>query len=416
MSRISSAEQGFPTSMSPSASRRHASPAPADPSFRPFSPWSGSIAEFRHPFASTLGLYVAPLKHPYSEGTIGLYLQRNEETPQILALTAAHVIRPPFLYHNAGSKHTDNAQRREEIVNLGGTSYADVTTRIMSRIGTLQGVIASLKRKIRRLKKQQAQGSQSIEVDASLRQAEQYMGTTRRNIEQLDSLHTKVTKFTTNAKQRVIGSVFHVDPIRLSPTLDSSDTGKRFIIDWKMIKINQDASDHTGGWVKEEEYASLMFPHPSDRGEPESEYPQDGLLQISGVVPEEICHSRQRKANGEAAMPVIKNGLTTGTTVGWVNGLDSLVRLYTNYGLECTSFETTVLPYGERGAFSDDGDSGSIILDRGGRIVPLLTGRGGTARDTDVTFATAWYKLEPHIQKTLPGCSLYPPVPNNEDD
>ena len=65
------------------------------------------------------------------------------------------------------------------------------------------------------------------------------------------------------------------------------------------------------------------------------------------------------------------------------------------------------MPYGGRGAFSDGSDSGSIILDREGRIVALLTGGGGLTNKTDVTFATVWYELEPLIKKTLPGVHLY---------
>lgn len=156
-----------------------------------------------------------------------------------------------------------------------------------------------------------------------------------------------------------------------------------------------------------------MYPNHADQVD--YEYPEDGLLQIHGVVPEsEIRQPEQLNANGDNAMPVIKNGLATGTTVGWVNGLKSLVRYYVDYDLEFTALETTIVPYGGRGAFSDQGDSGAIILDRKGRIFAVLTGGGGMADETDVTFGTAWYELEPHIQKTFPGYFLYPKV--SDDD
>lgn len=156
-----------------------------------------------------------------------------------------------------------------------------------------------------------------------------------------------------------------------------------------------------------------MYPNHADRAD--YEYPEDGLLQICGVVPEsEIRQPKQLNANGDNAMPVIKNGLATDTTVGWVNGLKSLVRYYVDYDLEFTALETTIVPYGGRGAFSGQGDSGASILDRKGRIVAVLTGDGGMTDETDVTFGTAWYELEPHIKKTFPGCFLYPKVPNND--
>ena len=151
-----------------------------------------------------------------------------------------------------------------------------------------------------------------------------------------------------------------------------------------------------------------MYPNIADRAG--YAYPEDGLLQILDAIPEsEIRQPTQRNARGDPAMPVIKNGLTTGTTVGWVNGLKSLVHHYDYYDIDFTSLETTIVPYGGRGAFSDGGDSGSIILDRKGRIVALLTSGGGgdLTNETDVTFATAWYELEPFIKKTLPGIHLY---------
>ena len=134
-----------------------------------------------------------------------------------------------------------------------------------------------------------------------------------------------------------------------------------------------------------------------------------------GIVPEsEIHQPTQLNASGNKAMPVIKNGLATGTTVDWVNGLKSLVRYYDHCDLEFTALETTIVPFGGRGAFSDKGDSGATILDRKGRIVAMITGGGGMNDKTDVTFGTAWYELEPHIKKTLPGCFLYPEVPDDD--
>lgn len=158
-----------------------------------------------------------------------------------------------------------------------------------------------------------------------------------------------------------------------------------------------------------------MFPYIPDRAD--YMYPENGLLQIYGWVPESEMHMpTQLGADGDPRMTVIKNGRTTGTTVGWLNGLDSLVRHYDFEGadsIEFTAMETTIVPHGGRGAFSDYGDSGSTILDRKGRIVALLTGGGGLRDETDITFATAGHKLFPHIMKAVPGAFLLPEVPGN---
>jgi hypothetical protein len=153
-----------------------------------------------------------------------------------------------------------------------------------------------------------------------------------------------------------------------------------------------------------------MFPNVTDRDS--YAYPEDGLLQLRGVVPEdEILNPKQLTANGDPAMAVVKNGRTTHTTVGWVSGLKSLVRHYDydDINLDFTSRELTIIPYGgsQHGAFSASGDSGSIIAERNGRIVGLLTGGGGVTDATDVTFATMYCELEKRIKEALPGVDLY---------
>ena len=122
-----------------------------------------------------------------------------------------------------------------------------------------------------------------------------------------------------------------------------------------------------------------MFPNVDDREG--YEYPRDGKLPIRGVVPlDEIFHPKHLDANDDPAMVVVKNGTTTGTTAGWVSGLKSLVRYYKHTNVQFTSRELTIVPYDNtpgRGPFSGEGDSGSIIVERGGRVVALLTAGGG---------------------------------------
>jgi hypothetical protein len=152
-----------------------------------------------------------------------------------------------------------------------------------------------------------------------------------------------------------------------------------------------------------------MFPHVADRDG--YAYPEHGLLQLRGVVPEsELIKFKHRNANGDPALGVLKNGRTTGTTTGWVSQLESLVRHYDHINHTCTDFwsrELTIVPHeDERGAFSEGGDSGAVIADRGGRIVAVLTTGGGSTNSTDVTFATPFCKLEKRIKDALPGARL----------
>ncbi|PWW72996.1 hypothetical protein C7212DRAFT_354227 [Tuber magnatum] len=376
-------------------------------------PLVDSVAEFRHPFTSTLGLSIASAKAPYYEGTVALYLRCGNDNDDIIAITAAHVAHPPPLHRKTGISAPNGTRYREEIIALGSKAYNDAITDIMSRIGTLHEINDSLQSKIRRLGEVTPEGEGDAEAVAeSLLKTERQVEDTKSNINHLDHIHSEVTKLTSTPQQRSVGFVLYASPV------GPADGPNGCTLDWAAIQLSRDAFDwakfkgnkvYIGGNIKEEEYGNLMFPNHKDRAS--YRYPPDGLLQVLDVVlKSEIQQPNQRNAHGDNAMPVIKNGLTTGTTVGWVNGLESLVRYYPDYDLEFTAFETTILSYGGRGAFSDQGDSGALILDRGGRIVAMLTGGGGSTDESDVTFGTAWYELESHIRKALPGCFLYPVV------
>jgi len=149
-----------------------------------------------------------------------------------------------------------------------------------------------------------------------------------------------------------------------------------------------------------------MFPEVNDREG--YEYPKHGLLQLRGVVPEnELVNFKQRDVNGEPALTVLKNGRSSGTTIGSVSSLRSLIRNYKSLVTPFWSRELTIVPYhGARSPFSTRGDSGSIIVDRSGHIVALLTGGGGLTDAVDVTFATPYCQLEKRIKEALPGIRL----------
>lgn len=148
-----------------------------------------------------------------------------------------------------------------------------------------------------------------------------------------------------------------------------------------------------------------MFPQPEDQAD--YEYPEDGLLQAFGVVQaDEIHHFLHLDANGEPCPFVVKNGLTAGTTIGRVTGMESFTRVYNEYDIRETSMEIAALPYGSvTGPFSAHGDSGSIVLDRNGRILGMLTGGPCTTHRSDVTYLTLYWYIEQEIKKSFPSPS-----------
>ena len=134
-------------------------------------------------------------------------------------------------------------------------------------------------------------------------------------------------------------------------------------------------------------------------------------MKVKGVVKEdEIRQPKQLDEDGEECLIVIKNGMATGVTFGRANGIESFVRKYDN-GVKGTSMEIAVYPYNHRsGAFSAQGDSGSIVVDGHGRIVGMITGGAGVTESTDVSYLTPYFWLDERIKQAFPKSYLYPIV------
>ena len=135
------------------------------------------------------------------------------------------------------------------------------------------------------------------------------------------------------------------------------------------------------------------------------------FLQLWDVIKEdELRHPTMFDANGEECLFVVKNGSSTGLTIGRATGIMSFVREYFEDDTHQTSMELAIYPYSYKdGAFSAPGDSGSIIADGKGRIIGLLTGGAGkTNSKFDVAYATPYYWLNDRIKAHFPDAHLYP--------
>ena len=134
-----------------------------------------------------------------------------------------------------------------------------------------------------------------------------------------------------------------------------------------------------------------MHPNP---GNPNSfTYPGNRLLRFSGTVSDEEMRSPPPGTRGQENDPVImvlKNGNTSGLTVGRLNNIRSFVRHYFKGEPGETSKEVAVLPRSsESGAFSATGDSGSVVVDGKGRVCGMLIGGDGATDVSDVAFVTS---------------------------
>jgi len=141
-------------------------------------------------------------------------------------------------------------------------------------------------------------------------------------------------------------------------------------------------------------------------------YPTDRhLLKLQDILTaEQISHPTGKDFDDAPVRFVIKNGYSTGTTIGRLNRFESKTRRYSVIG-SFDSIEAPVFPYGKNqyfGAFSEDGDSGSIVAGPKGEFVSLLTGGAGILDSVDITFTTPmhwlWNEL---ILVKFPGANLY---------
>jgi len=153
---------------------------------------------------------------------------------------------------------------------------------------------------------------------------------------------------------------------------------------------------------------SLMY-HRND-AQPEFHYPVDRLFKLSGILTDhQIRHPTGRDLENNPVRYVIKDGLTTGVTIGCLAGFESKVRLYGLAGT-FTSVEAPVLPYGKNehfGPFSKGGDSGALVAGPDGQFVSLLTGGTGPTDSVDITYTTPIHWLWEIIKAQFQGADLY---------
>ncbi|KAL0952104.1 hypothetical protein HGRIS_008736 [Hohenbuehelia grisea] len=368
----------------------------------------------RKHFTPTLSPAIAPLKTPHFEGSGGLYfrLSSDKDDKRVVLLTCAHVSHPPPAFENKVYTRKKESQPREDVILLGSGAFDNAVQSIMGFIGDQTVSITTWEFSLARLPEEVPNEPRS--TASRRKELTNLIETAKDKIEEANTLHTYITKNFTTTASRVFGFVLHVAKIEVG--------ADNVLYDWSFIQVDEDKIDwdefkgnmvFVGGNKTDADWKNYMFPQSHDaRG---YNTPNDLLLEIKGFVPEsEFRNPQNYDIHNVKTLLAVKNGRTTNTTYGRVNGLESITRNYPEHGIRQDAVEYIVCGYdtvtAKNDRFSDKGDSGAWAFTRDGRAIGQITGGGGPSDKTDKTYITAGHKIKAAIDAVFPGSSSpFPP-------
>ncbi|KAI0317534.1 hypothetical protein OF83DRAFT_1171921 [Amylostereum chailletii] len=342
------------------------------------------------PFSTSLSLPICYAKTTHYEGTAGFFFTDSTKPGTLFMLTARHVLfhpdeEPNIMY--VFKEGTDAPQRK--VMLLGQAAFD-------ARVEDIDAAIRAKKILLVQLEKRAALVDQLEDEDEAEAEREEVRADeakAQRAIKAFEKLGAQIRRDWQNEGNRVIGHVVSSPPI----SFNVGDDG--YTEDWavvqihptKIAKLNFIGNAIDLGSVDVDVLTSWMYPHAANSNP--FNYPGDRLLRFSGTVSDEEMRSPPpgtKDQDNDPVIMVLKNGNTSGLTVGCLNDIRSFVRQYFKGQPGVMSKEVAVLPRTSKsGAFSAPGDSGSVVIDGKGRVCGILTGGDGATDVSDVTFVTS---------------------------
>jgi hypothetical protein len=347
---------------------------------------SNPTVDAREPVTTTLGLPICAQSTPWAEGTGGFFITEGGSTERILLVTARHFVFNPGENENKHFEHKDGSERRN-VMLFGNAAFNKYLESIKAEIESKE-IMA--KHHLRSIGTIEREGGSTANEDR--REVQDELDKARKAIEALDVLYRDILTHWTTPDSRILGHII-LSPL-ISVGVGSSGS---YTEDWAVIEINTSKVDTSnfcgnaidlGTRIPVPEFVHMVCPNRQDAYS--YDYPPDRLLRVKDTIPdEEMRCLTARDENDQPCLMVIKRGNTTGLTVGRANNIFSYARNYYNDNKTKTSKEWAILPFDSKSAsFSAEGDSGSVIVDRLGRIGGLLTGGTGATPSLDITYAT----------------------------
>ncbi|KAH8930748.1 hypothetical protein BT69DRAFT_1327670 [Atractiella rhizophila] len=356
---------------------------------------------------TALTVPIAGVKTLQMQGTLGFYFKVGDD---LYGVTARHILFPG-VQGNVLYNYTSGP--RKDVVVMGNKAFDDFLASIQANIGSLNGTVKVLKKRVASLTTTAHNGNGQAASDLADTRAD--LEKKEKAIEDLKDFFATMKKDWAAVNKRVIGQVVWAPPIS---GLNGPDG---YTVDICVVKLNERKFKNwkgnvidLGTKIESGKFMSLMYPR--DNSPSEFDYPETRLYKIKKILAAaKIKESNNFDMNGDPVRFVIKSGHTTGTTVGRLTGFESHKRQYDITG-NFDSIEAAIYPYdNDSSTFSRRGDSGSAIVGADNDIIALLTGGSGPTDSSDITYGTPmewlWNKV---IKVKFPGAVLFfDDIPDN---
>ena len=358
-------------------------------------PTAHATAQVLEPFSTSLGFPISTESTPSIGGTGGFYVFDPRRPGAIYLVTARHVVIRPEENDNTLYNDRDRSRR---VLLFSDPAIEEHLETIKSSVSYMELTVNDLEKRLEFSKGEKAirrWGEEMAKMDQDAAQSQ--LNEARKAVGDLKTFLTDVSRDWGERNNRLLGHVV------LSPPISFGVEKGGFTEDWAVIEVDKSKVDSTncvgnaidlGSKITKDDFKAWIDP-----ANPLSfDYPVDRLYKFHRTIPDEemgksSSTGRTLDHEGNPIITVVKNGSTSGITIGRLNNIRSFTR-YDFCEPGTMSKEVAVLPRNsDSGAFSYPGDSGSVVIDGKGRLAGLLTGgtRGGPGftEGFDFTYVTS---------------------------